>query len=139
MFDKKLYAKEYAKNNPQKVKDWANKSYQKNKEAVSGRCKERYQNKRYTCLAIYSEGIPRCSCCGESIVEFLSIDHIEGGGNKLRKVQGGSGGFYNWLIKNGFPEGFRVLCFNCNSSIGFYGYCPHSMEELEAILKDLTQ
>lgn len=30
-----------------------------------------------------------------------------------------------WLIHNRFPEGFRVLCFNCNNSLGMHGYCPH--------------
>ena len=53
---------------------------------------------------------------GEKIIDFLTIDHINGGGNKhleaIRKVGGQS--FYNWLITNNFPKGFRVLCWNCN-------------------------
>jgi hypothetical protein len=32
------------------------------------------------------------------------------------------------LIKNNFPDGFQVLCHNCNMSIGLYGYCPHQTE-----------
>ena len=69
----------------------------------------------------------KCACCGESRIEFLTIDHIHGGGNKHRKEihQAGGSHFYRWLINNGFPEGFRVLCFNCNCSLGFHGYCPH--------------
>jgi hypothetical protein len=69
-----------------------------------------------------------CSCpgCGESNIEFLAIDHIEGGGRQHRKEVGNT--IYNWLIKNNFPEGFRTLCHNCNHSLGSYGYCPHQNE-----------
>ncbi len=69
-----------------------------------------------------------CACCGESHLEFLNIDHINGGGNKHRKEIGrkkAGSSFYHWLKQNGYPEGFRVLCYNCNCSIGHFGYCPH--------------
>jgi hypothetical protein len=48
-------------------------------------------------------------------IEVLSIDHINGGGGKHRKeLKGKSGhGFYLWLIQQGFPKGYRVLCWNC--------------------------
>ena len=32
----------------------------------------------------------------------------------------------SWLINERFPEGFRVLCHNCNQAIGYYGECPHA-------------
>lgn len=70
----------------------------------------------------------KCKCCGESRIEFLSIDHIEGDGYEHRrrlKMRGGLA-FYLWLKRNGFPDGYRVLCHNCNSSLGIYGYCPHN-------------
>lgn len=82
------------------------------------------QTKRLDVLTHYSDGVPTCACCGESHIEFLAIDHINGDGNKHRKVRHGVA-FYNWLITSGYPDGYRVLCHNCNSSIGFYGYCPH--------------
>lgn len=53
-----------------------------------------------------------CQCCGETQLEFLSIDHINGGGILHRKT---ISSLYQWLIKNHFPEGFRVLCINCNT------------------------
>ena len=64
-----------------------------------------------------------CACCGEDELEFLGIDHIKGGGNQHRK--GLNVSIYYWLRKNGFPQGFRVLCHNCNLASGFYGVCPH--------------
>lgn len=85
--------------------------------------------KRFQVLRHYSCGDPKCSCCGETSYEFLGIDHIKGGGRK-HTSEIGSGKLYNWLVKHGFPEGFRVLCHNCNQAIGLYGYCPHQHPEL---------
>jgi hypothetical protein len=55
------------------------------------------------------------------------MDHINGGGSKHAQ-QIGRGKIYRWLILNDFPEGFRVLCHNCNLSLGYYGYCPHQRQ-----------
>lgn len=73
-----------------------------------------------------------CKCCGETIIEFLSIDHInEDGAAHRRRLFGGSRGaagsaFYGWLKRNGFPPGFQVLCHNCNRGKHFNGgVCPH--------------
>jgi hypothetical protein len=69
----------------------------------------------------------KCACCGEEREEFLAVDHINGNGNKHRREKGvGSGtAFYRWLRRNNFPEGYQILCHNCNHSFGSYGYCPH--------------
>jgi hypothetical protein len=74
-------------------------------------------------LSHYSNGSMKCVCCGESIFEFLTIDHINGGGNKHRKSFSGS--FYEWLKKNGFPQGYQVLCYNCNCGKRQNQVCPH--------------
>lgn len=81
----------------------------------------------------YSDNLMKCECCGELNEEFLTIDHINGGGSKHRKDCNlrGNGMFYKWLIDNNFPPGFRVLCFNCNSSLGRLNYCPHKCHESE--------
>jgi hypothetical protein len=71
----------------------------------------------------------KCACCGEDTYEFLAIDHINGGGNEQRKVVGGGDGMVRWLIKNNYPEGFQVLCHNCNMAKGFYEECPHKRKE----------
>jgi hypothetical protein len=65
-----------------------------------------------------------CACCEEITIEFLSIDHINGGGSHhKRQIQKH---IWQWLKQNRYPGGFQVLCFNCNLANGFYGYCPHS-------------
>lgn len=55
----------------------------------------------------------------------LTIDHINGGGNKHRKEVVGGQTFYRWLIRNNFPPEFRTLCYICNCTRGHYGRCPH--------------
>ena len=79
---------------------------------------------RKVVLEHYGGNPPKCDCCGENYIEFLAIDHINGGGKKHRKIIGFAH-IYEWLIKNNFPKGFRILCHNCNSALGYYGYCPH--------------
>jgi len=83
------------------------------------------KNLKLRVLNYYSDGMMKCSCCGESNIEFLTIDHINGGGSKHRK-QIGANNINRWLIKNNFPVGYRILCMNCNFSIGVHGYCPHN-------------
>lgn len=80
---------------------------------------------RLKALQHYSGSVvPFCQCCSESAVEFLTFDHINGGGNQHRK-QLHREDIVRYLTKANFPSGFRVLCQNCNSSLGFHGYCPH--------------
>lgn len=92
------------------------------KVCMARRNRNRMRDERLELLKHYSGGTPRCACCGESRVEFLVFDHINGGGNKHRK-EVGSAGIRTWLRRR--PEGVRVLCDNCNASRGRYGYCPH--------------
>mgnify|MGYP006180602373 CR=1 FL=1 len=95
---------------------------------------------RLKCLQHYSKiisnsNIPCCNCCGEnSYHEFLSLDHIIGKKQmdsipELVKIgyssERTSKNLTKWIIHNNFPEGFQVLCHNCNLAKGFYGKCPH--------------
>ena len=71
-----------------------------------------------------------CACCGESNEKFLTIDHMDGNGAAHRRQlkHWGSGvQFYRWLVKQGLPDGYRTLCFNCNAAVGVKGACPHSL------------
>ena len=53
--------------------------------------------------------------CGYNDIRALAIDHVNGGGNKHRTQLGrrGGGEFYRWLVMNGYPEGYQVLCMCC--------------------------
>lgn len=83
-----------------------------------------YQKRRgRTIRALVHKGYgDKCSCCGEATPEFLTVDHINGHGAQHRKSVGS---FYLWLLKMECPEGFRLLCMNCNWARRFTGRCPH--------------
>lgn len=63
-----------------------------------------------------------CACCTST--ERLTIDHINGDGRQHRmqlfgrKQYGAGFFFYDWLIKNDFPDGYQTLCLSCNISKG---------------------
>lgn len=87
-----------------------------------------YQRLRLQVIDHYSAGTRCCKCCGENELLFLTIDHINNDGALHRQVFGVKGGIplFRFLIKNNFPEGFQILCWNCNygKHLGG-GVCPH--------------
>jgi hypothetical protein len=109
---------------PEKVRDYANKYRKKNREKCQLLSKKSYEKRRYEALCYYGGNPPKCACCGETKIEFLSFDHINGGGLKhLRQI--GRGNLMLWIRKNNYPKGFQILCHNCNFAKGHYGKCPH--------------
>ena len=87
---------------------------------------------------ISNSNIPCCNCCGEnSHVDFLAIDHMAGKNQmdsepeliKLGYSSKLKGKFLiNWIMKNNCPEGFQILCHNCNVAKGLIGNdntCTH--------------
>ncbi len=109
------------------------KHYHENKHLYYGIRKERDRVVKAEVMKEYGN---KCQCCGEGHIEFLTIDHIFGEGNKHRKQIGGKGGnsFYRWLKKNNYPKDkFRILCFNCNCSSTFGRKCCH-----QRIVENLT-
>jgi hypothetical protein len=111
---------------PEKYRAASLKSYHKNREQNLIRQKNDRLKIRFEALAHYGGNPSKCACCGEMEERFLSIDHINGGGNIERKAGQGGGHFlYRRLRKLGYPEGFQVLCFNCNMAKGIDGQCPH--------------
>lgn len=67
-----------------------------------------------------------CACCGETNPLFLTLDHMNNDGAKHRKLLSNSTEIYRWLIKENYPEGYQVLCFNCNCGRARNGgVCPH--------------
>lgn len=93
----------------------------KHRETILER--ERAKRRQLRLLAFAAYGGAQCQCCGETHVEFLGIDHVDGGGTRHRSTIAKY--FYRWLQDQGYPPGFRVLCHNCNMARGFYGHCPH--------------
>ena len=78
-----------------------------------------------------------CCCCNEKEIRFLTLDHINGGGNEHRRKLFGSDKikgdrFYDWVIQNNYPEGLQILCSNCNMAkrMSKNKYCPVHHPEL---------
>lgn len=77
----------------------------------------------------------QCVCCKESESMFLSLDHIDGGGNEHRRQIGNNPGnrcgssstqFAKWVEKNNYPDTLQILCHNCNMGKHINGgTCPH--------------
>ena len=65
----------------------------------------------------------RCNCCGDTYRDGLQIDHIHNDGAAHRK-QLTKTHFYRWIVNNGFPSLFQVLCAVCNMAKALNGHCP---------------
>lgn len=95
--------------------------------------KIRNREERLNALIAYGNGTPDCACCGDGRYEFLTLDHINGGGNQHRLAVTGSkkggAGVFRWLRLNNYPPGFQVLCYNCNMGRAANGgKCPYATE-----------
>lgn len=102
---------------------------EKNKE----RTNTQQRNRRLKIIKYYSNDTMQCNCCGEKEIKFLQIDHIDCGhamhGKNKRPNNFTGPGLYGWLIKNDFPNGYQILCANCNFAKGMYGICPHKIKK----------
>ncbi len=98
--------------------------YPSNKN-LKGKCKhccnkywaERQLKRKMLVLNHYSNGKMECARCQEKRLEFLTIDHMKNDGAKHRKELKEKFKhvfFYKWLIENNYPEGYQVLCRECN-------------------------
>ncbi|KKN84458.1 hypothetical protein LCGC14_0289200 [marine sediment metagenome] len=98
--------------------------------------RSRHLKRKKRVLAAY--GGEECVCCGEYRLELLSIDHERRDGAEHKRQIGHN--LYWWLEKEGYPQdlGLRVLCFNCNCSLGYNGYCPHEIERQSAYLREVS-
>jgi len=77
----------------------------------------------------------KCICCGESIIEMLTIEHIRHKGYYL--VEGTGTAMMKELIRRDFPKGHTILCSGCNSFTKNGRPCIHSKEWLEYFNKNI--
>lgn len=108
----------YARMNDQERTEW--------KSRKSEWRKIWFNKLRVEVLQHYGGSPPKCACCGESNAVFLCIDHINGRGERHRKkIKRQS--IQIALKKAGYPEGYQVLCYNCNNGKHLCGVCPHML------------
>ena len=123
---KRHYAKKHSVECTAKVKRWAQEHPEARKRiSATWRWKIR--------LEIIKEYGGKCSCCGETIPEFLTIDHIDGKGAEHRRQMGkgktfAGAAFYLFLREQGYPkDNYQLLCMNCNFAKGHFRVCPHQI------------
>jgi len=104
--------KVWRERNPDKVRGYSRNWIKEERKKMRMLILNRYGNK--------------CVCCGESIQEFLTIDHILNDGNIERKKFKSQDEYYRWIIKENFPDTLQILCMNCNFGKRMNkGVCPH--------------
>ena len=88
--------------------------YKDNRKTYLARNNRWHLNFKKKILRHYSPDL-KCQMCGFDDIRALSLDHIDGGGNEHRRqIDVHSGAmFYRWIRDNNFPEGYQVLCMNC--------------------------
>ena len=154
--ERKRYNKKYRLKNKERIKEYLKVWKSGNKEHILKYQKKWYRNRtpqtraehyekdrirrynlRTEVLCYYGGSPPRCGCCGEKEVLFLTLDHINNDGAKHRKELRTSTGkmaagtrTYRWAKENNFPAMFQVLCCNCNfAKWRNKGVCPHKNYE----------
>ena len=102
--------KKWEQENPEKVR-------QNNQKPERKRARIKYhRDNRIDCLKIYSKKVSNssesiCSSCGLKDVRFLQIDHINGVTTNDGR---GASNLVSYLRRNNYPDGYQVLCGNCN-------------------------
>ncbi len=119
------YTNNYRKTHPRNYKKEYSKEYKKAHPTTRKQNQEYRAKLKMEVFNAYGGAV--CSCCGETHIEFLSIDHANNDGAEHRKIVPASK-LYNWLKTNNFPSGYKVLCMNCNFAKGHFGICPHEIK-----------
>lgn len=115
---KSEYLKKWRESNPDKVKKYAKEYRRRHVDELRKKACEWHKKWRERIkpdiLTHYSNGKLACVKCGFDDIRALSIDHINGGGNKHRRgLPRASFSLYRWLKTNNYPEGYQTLCMNC--------------------------
>lgn len=99
-----VYAREWRRRNPER-----------------NRALKKRENDKLRADVIAGHG-GKCACCGNDFLPHLTIDHINGGGRQERLIQDARC-LHRRLRREGYPPGYQVLCWNCNSAKHFQGEC----------------
>ncbi len=109
----KRYRAKYKEKYSERISITQRKYREAHKEELKRKGIQKYTKIKIRVLTYYGSGKSACVRCGYSDIRALSIDHINGGGEKQRKAIGWGSHIYLWLEKNKYPTGFQTLCMNC--------------------------
>ncbi|KKK79346.1 hypothetical protein LCGC14_2834440 [marine sediment metagenome] len=85
------------------------------KESRNATNQRQYWRLKREVIEHYSESMdgiirPRCGACGELDIDALMLTADK----SLKKLHGYGRQLYDNLKRAGYPDGFKVLCFNCD-------------------------
>jgi hypothetical protein len=102
-----------------------------NKKHLKEYKREYRLNNKLRVLEHYSNGAMACAVCGKKNINFLTVDHINGGGCRHRREVNAD--MLYWLERKYrttgiWPKGYQVLCANHNFIKKFEenGYAPNN-------------
>lgn len=147
----KTMVKDWRKDNPEKVKEFKHRDTMKNlhnhlgriiawKEANPDRARE--ADREY-CRKIKQEFVDayggKCVCCGETILEFLTCEHLKKDGSIDRKKGFLGIKMYLKAKREGYPKDrYTALCMNCNHAERFGKECPHKKINTQSIIAGIA-
>lgn len=79
----------------------------------------------------------RCSCCGESEEQFLTLEHKNHDGVAHRRTNNFGGvGVWRDLKRRGWPkDAYTIFCWNCNLATKNGDPCPHEVARKFRVVK----
>ena len=121
---KKVYSKEYSsrpENKISRIKKDNKIRFDVKTEVFS------YYSKK-----ISNSDIPICACCLYDDLRALTLDHIKGRMNvSPEEKQLGGVPLWKFVKAKGLPDGYQILCFNCNTMKGNKPQCPHQLDKMK--------
>ena len=108
------YFRQYYLSHKGTIKATSSLNYELNRMAACNKYVRYRRRIKTEVLTHYGNGTLACVKCGFNDIRALSIDHINGGGNRQKRELNITGTeMYRWLKKNNYPDGFQTLCHNC--------------------------
>ncbi len=75
-----------------------------------------------------------CACCGESVLDMLTVDHIHNDGYTERR-----GNIINKVLSSNDRAKYQALCLNCNHAKGNGRECDHQKKVRALIWENVVR
>jgi len=105
--------------------------YERHRAYYGRKARERGRKRKLQVFQYYSKSLkPYCEICKIDDIDVLTLDHINNNGNIHRKTMKSHNLYYE-LIKTNFPNGYQILCRNCN----YKKFIEYKKEERRKIIE----
>jgi hypothetical protein len=131
--ERKEYNKKYRDTHKEQVKKWKEKyrlTHKKETSIYNKRVLKVIKVKAYETISRFHNTDIKCWRCEETLIEALTIAHINQDGKEDRKIMGSGVNFYRKIISGKRScEDLRLECFKCNMCLDNYGKYPDEIDE----------